>query len=623
MSPRPEAAAARAYEVVVWEGLSFCTPDGIELVADAYLPACNGSVVDTKFPTLLERTPYGRKLEPIPALAREAVSRGYVFVVQDVRGRGDSGGRFMFMMNDHDEGSDGESTVEWLRTQHWWNGSFATVGGSFSSANSTALAIRRPSGLVAQVQRDSGTNYYRWMYRNHGLALVGVLLPWAIKQGIISHEAQRDPAVRTAFERMNNEIDAFVPKLPIQRGKTDLSLAPDYEALLFDVIENGDDGEYWQHPIMRLEDHWDEYPEEVAVLLVSGWFAHHAAANLEKFRQFSSRTSAPVRLVMGPWIHSHYMGELTTAGDVDFGMEASRHGPVARLWLDFLDETVRGAPPTTRTSSVRYFVMGTGDGHRTPEGKLFYGGHWRESDTWPPVGTETVPFHFHLDGTLSRVGETSTDVAVYDYDPADPCPGIGSTNLQSDEHPGFVLPGPWDQRNRTDFAASRGSKDPLTNRADVVSFSTEPLSHSIEIAGEITARVFFSTSAADTDVVLKLVDVHPPSTDYPEGYALLLTEGMVRLRYRSGSGHAEPTVPGQVYELEIELTPTCTVIKAGHQLRLDITSSHFPAYDVNPNTGEPLGHHTHEVIASQRLHLGPQTPSQVLLPVRQGMGAQG
>jgi len=590
----------------------------VRLVADVYYPGRGRELLPHPVPVLLERTPYGRGSPRFEGFARAAVRAGYAFVIQDVRGRGDSEGHFHMMTNVPDEGLDGMDTWNWVTAQPWCDGRLGTVGGSFSAANQQAMALHRPPGLRAQVLRDAGTNYRQRMFRYHGAFNVGVALPWAIEHGLQSPEAQKDAAVRDALTAMRERSATWIDELPLKRGQSPLAAAPAYEDVYFTMLETADDTPYWHNPTVRLEGRWDEYPDDVAILMVSGWFAHHANANFDKLLELGRRSRQPVKLIVGPWVHSPAMLEATHAGEAEFGPAAAEEGPVNDTWLAWLDRYVSGrqdGPPPG--PALRYFVMGLGDGHRTAEGRIFHGGQWRSADRWPLPATLATPYYLHADGSLSTQ-RPPADAAprVYRYDPADPCPGIGASSLQSETFPAFVLPGPRDQRCRPGLSACRGSKRPLAERDDVLVFQTEPLAQACEVTGPLSVQLWVASSAPDTDFTAKLIDVYPASDEHPEGVALLLSEGILRMRYRDDRARGELIEPGRAYCVTIELNPTSNVFKAGHRIRLDISSSSFPEYDLNPNTGEPLGAHTHTQAATQTVFVDGLRASHIVLPLQ-------
>lgn len=608
--------------VRVHRGLPCTVRDGTVLVADLYLPPAGAAAT---FPTLLERTPYGRGLARFQAFGAEAARAGYAYLVQDVRGRGASQGRFHMMTNTPDEGLDGIDTWHWLREQAWCDGErMGMVGGSFSAANQQALALHGPQGLRAQVLRDAGTNYRQRMFRYHGAFNIGVTLPWAITHGLELATQRGDTAMQQALTTMRDDSARWIDLLPLRRGQTPLALAPVYEDVYFRMMEEADDTAYWHNPTVRLEGRWDEYPDDVALLLISGWFAHHANANLDKLRELGQRSARPVKLVMGPWVHSPLMLELTTAGEADFGPAAATEGPANRAWLRWLERYMHSDATMLEDGepALRYFVMGLGDGHRTPEGRVFHGGEWRSADTWPLPATQATPFYLHADGRLApERPATGAPARHYRFDPQDPCPGIGASSLQSEAFAAFVLPGPRDQVCRPSLAACRGSDRPLAERADVLVFQTEVLQQACEVTGPLMLDLWVASSARDTDFTAKFIDVYPPSAEHPEGVALLLSEGILRMRYRDGRGHAELIEPGQVYAVQVELNPTSNVFKAGHRIRIDISSASFPQYDVNPNTGEALGAHTHTVVAEQTLFMDGLRASHIVLPLQPASAA--
>lgn len=599
-------------EVVVERGRDLVTTDGVRLMMDVYRPALAGVAIDEPRAVILERTPYSRSHPRVSGFAHRAASRGFVFVAQDVRGRGDSEGTFGMLFGEPDEGSDGADTARWLHQQPWCDGRIATVGSSFSATNQQALALRKPPGLCVQILRDAGTNYYRRMLRYHGAANVGAILPWILDQAIASPDLQGNEDARAELQDMRAHLGEWIGRLPLRRSGSPLRHAPVYEDLYFALIETADDERLWHNAAARLEGRWDEYPTGVAVLLISGWFAHHCAANLDKYVEFDKRLEHPVAMVLGPWLHTPDMLEATTTGDCDFGAAAA-FGTVHDVWMEWLERHLADAPRSA-TPRVRYFLMGTGDGHRTGEGRIFHGGVWRSSASWPPAGSRETPLYLAGGGRLrfSPPRETN-DASGYAFDPHDPCPGIGSANLQITDAPDFVLPGPREQRCRPTMAACRGSAALLQERADVLVFQTEPLPRALEVTGSVVARLWVRTSAPDTDFVARLIDVYPPSAMHPGGLALGLCDGILRLRYRHRRPVGELVQPHALHEIEIELNPTSNLFKAGHRIRLDITSSAWPQYDVNPNTGELPRAGQATAIAVQSVHHDALHPSCIRL----------
>jgi len=311
------------------------------------------------------------------------------------------------------------------------------------------MALYHPPGFAAQFLRDSGTNYYRRMFRYHGAFRLGVMLPFCARQGVVGKEARTDPAVRAALVDMRDHLAPWLDKLPLLRGESPLALVPDYKAFYFKWLTEGDETSYWHNPSAWLEGRWDEYRTDVAVYMISGSYAHHIAANLDKLRDLGRRLSKPVHLQVGPWIHSGTMGDDSHAGDVEFGPDARAFGPALDLrlrWFDrFLKELPNGVddePP------LRLFVMGTGDGHRTPKAGCSTGATGGAPASGPCPKQSVCLFIFRRGGHLApKEAPLDTTPIRYDFDPTDPCPAIGG-NMQEAGVPDFLLGGPYDQLGR-------------------------------------------------------------------------------------------------------------------------------------------------------------------------------
>jgi predicted acyl esterase len=280
--------------------------------------------------------------------------------------------------------------------------------------------------------------------------------------------------------------------------------------------------------------------------------------------------------------------------------------------------------------------MGGGVGRRTPQGKLNHGGRWRFENEWPPARTKYTDFFLHSDGSLSTQPSTSNSPAKsYTFDPRHPVPTLGgsmcgimetseSTDLdqawrrlaspmQRLKH--IVATGPVHQQEAANVFGAQPPYPLLADRADVLAFATPPLTGPIEVTGSCVVELWVSSSAVDTDFTAKLVDVYPPSADYPGGYHMNLVDSIIRARFRNGWEREEFMTPDEVYRVRIELPPTSNLFAAGHRIRLDISSSNFPRFDINPNTGEPMGRHTRMIPAETTVYLDSERPSRVTLPV--------
>jgi predicted acyl esterase len=331
-------------------------------------------------------------------------------------------------------------------------------------------------------------------------------------------------------------------------------------------------------------------------------------------------------------------------GDVDFGPQSVwgvRHYFEEQLrwfdrWLKDVPNAVEREPP------VRIFVMGGGTGRRTPQGKLDHGGCWREEREWPPARTRSTPYYLHGDGSLRREPPGRDDLPRrYTFDPSHPVPTLGgslcglmelppdTSDLDSMWKP-FISPvarlrhivktGPTHQKEEPHVFGARPPYPLLADRPDVLVFQTPPLAEPVEVTGSAVVKLWVASTAVDTDFTAKLIDVHPPNADYPEGYHMNLVDSVIRTRYRNGWEKEKLMKPGEVYPVEIRLPPTSNLFAAGHCLRVDISSSNFPRLDVNPNTGEPVGRHTHLRKADNTVFLDQARPSHVVLPIIPGGG---
>jgi predicted acyl esterase len=273
-----------------------------------------------------------------------------------------------------------------------------------------------------------------------------------------------------------------------------------------------------------------------------------------------------------------------------------------------------------RDPPARIFVMGAGDGHKDKAGRLYHGGVWRTVASWPLPDTRFTEYYLQPDGGL-KPEPPPRDVppTIYTYDPRDPVPTIGGSFSSTT---GLVVPGAFDQRERpfttNPDSGVLGSKPPylpLRARPDVIVFQTEPLEQDMDVIGPIVVKLFASSTAVDTDFTAKLVDVYPPSKDYPLGFEMNLTDGILRARYRRSPEKPEFMKPGEVYEFRIETFPTANVFKRGHRIRVDISSSNFPRFDVNPNSGEPVGMSRRLVVADNAIYHTVGRASHVVLPI--------
>ncbi|MBI3506541.1 MAG: CocE/NonD family hydrolase [Proteobacteria bacterium] len=611
------------YEAVLDADVSVPMRDGIRLATDVYRPGRAGKPVEGRFPVILERTPYGKSAasrsertaaDPKPVgradIAGYFVAHGYVVVYQDCRGRHGSEGAFTKYL---DDGPDGYDTVAWLAEQPWCDGRIGTMGLSYAAHTQAALGCLAPPGLAAQVMDSGGfSSAYHGGIRQGG-AFELKQATWAFNHALQAPEIVRDPVRRAALEA--TDLRAWFARMPWRPGHSPLRFAPEYEAYLFEQWTHGDFDEYWKQVGIYMAGYYDQY-SDVPVILISSWYDAYTRTATDNFVGLRARKRGPVKLVLGPWTHGDR--SVTHAGDVDFGPEATIDGSLApdwrafRLrWFDrFLKNESNGAeadPP------VRIFVMGGGTGRRNAAGRLDHGGSWRSESDWPLPDTKWTKFHLHGDGGL-RIEPQPADAPplAYDFDPADPVPSIGGTMTSGQP---LMEGGAYDQVEHAGIYGCRPPYLPLSSRRDVLVFQTEPLTAPIEVTGPISIRLWIDSDCPDTDFTAKLIDVHPPNPDYPQGYAMNVTDGILRVRYRDSWERPTLMEPRAVYEIVVEPFPTSNLFAAGHCIRLDISSSNFPHFDVNPNSGEPEGRARLHRVARNRIHVDGDRRSHVLLPI--------
>lgn len=581
--------SSQAYSVHMDANVMMPMRDNVRLATNIYRPAVGGRPAPGEFPVLVERTPYDKNSSKLHMAGMFLARFGYVVAIQDCRGRFDSEGAFDTKhFRAQEEGPDGYDTIEWLARQPWSTGKVGTIGISQTGHNQQSAAVLRPPGLASQFIGDCALNNWRSPVRHNGALHQATSFRLALRMARDGPEALRDPRIARTLEQERKEIDKYRLLFPVRRGETPLAQVPDWEEWYFNTATQSDYGPFWSDPSSS-QDETKENWKDVPVCLTTGWYGHHLGQNLEKYLFLKSRLTSPVKLFIGPWQHMNIF-ESSTSGDVEFGVDAyQEHLDWVRLrWFDAtlkgLDTGILDGP------GLVYFLMGGGSGRRTARGKLVHGGRWKATEAWPPDEAEPIELHLHPDGTLqsesTAVQEAHSSLL---FDPRDPVPTIGGNFHGSDGVSLVGEGGPFDQRGYPDLLPYFKDEMPLALRNDVLVFSTPPLEEDLEIVGDITVRLWVSSSAKDTDFTAKLVDVHPPNDDFPRGYAMNIQDALMRMRYRGGRKVGELIEPDTVYELEIPLQATANLFRTGHRIRLDISSSNFPLYDVNPNTGGPLG----------------------------------
>ncbi|WP_430420372.1 CocE/NonD family hydrolase [Phenylobacterium sp.] len=599
--------------VTVQRDVMVAMRDGVKLATDIYRPADGDTPLPGPFPVILERTPYGKSQDTTrhasAAIARMLASHGYVVVFQDCRGRGGSQGDYVKYLSD---GQDGSDCCAWILAQPWCNGRIGAQGLSYGAH--TVGAMAGAGAPLSALFLDSGgfANAYQGGIRQGG-AFELKQVTWAYRAAFESPEVRDDPAKTAELQAV--DIKAWFKRWPWTRGNSPLSLVPEYEDYVFDQWEAGDFDGFWKQLGIYAEGYYDAFPK-APMTWMSSWYDPYPRTATQNYMALSRRTTAPVRLILGPWTHGN--NHQSFSGDVDFGPQAVLAGNLApdlttlrKRWFDrHLKGEANGVDDEPR---VRIFVMGGGSGRRNAEGRLDHGGRWRAEPDWPPPGARETAYYLHADGGLRpeppRVAKADRR---YTYDPARPTPSIGGTITSGQP---IMVGGAFDQREDERFFASETPGRALADRPDVLVFQTPPLAEDTEVTGPITAELWISSDAPDTDFTIKLIDVYPPNPDYPQGFAMNLTDGILRCRYRDSWETPSLMTPGRIYRIRVDAFPTSNLFKAGHRIRLDIASANFPHFDLNPNTGEPEGRWRRMRPARNVVHLDAAHPSHVVLPV--------
>lgn len=603
------AAAVRAedtrFDVVAETDVFVTARDGKRLATDVYRPARTKTPVAMRLPAILVRTPYDKARN-----AEEATwfaARGYVVVVQDCRGTGKSQGVLVKYL---DDGRDGFDTCEWLVAQPWSNGKIGTMGSSYLAHTQAALASMGAPGLATMVLDCGGfSNSYQGGIRQGG-AFELKQVTWALGSMKGSPELADDPARRKAAAAL--DMKAWFQSMPWKRGQSPMAIAPSIEDFVYEQWEHGSFDDYWKQPGIYAAGFYDRWPD-IPTLHISSWYDPYPRTATENFVALSKSKRQSTQLILGPWTHTEK--NKPYAGDVAFGPKAAMDGSIVAdyqtLRLDWFDRWLKGEPRPTR-STVQIFVMGGGSGRRDKDGRMDHGGRWRSETNWPLPGVQPTAMYLQPRSRLSATKPAAATPAItFDFDPSNPVPTIGGTVTNNE----IMLAGAYDQREDARFFGSSAPYLPLAARPDVLVFETDPLAQDVEVTGEIEAKLWISSDARDTDFTIKLIDVYPPSIDYPDGFAMNLTDGILRVRYRDSWENPKLLTPGQPVQITVSAFPTSNLFKAGHRIRLDISSSNFPHFDVNPNTGAPEGRGLDRRVARNTVYLDAKRPSHVILPI--------
>jgi uncharacterized protein len=600
-----ESFAAKAYpDVVRQQDIMVAARDEVMLATDIYRPATGNVPASERLPALLHRTPYDKSEPATVSIAETLAKHGYVVVVQDTRGRHHSQGIFEKYYSY--DAYDGYDTIEWVASRPFSNGKVGMYGTSYAAHTQADASKLAPPHLRALLLNMGGmANAWDHSVRYDGAFEMGRQLTWAWSQAL---DDAKDPVTKSMLSK--EDVTAWYAALPIRKGLSPLSIAPNYERYYLDEATHSDYDEHWDTLGMQWEKFYAQ-TADVPMMHVGGWYDIYLRGTIENWRRLAALKKSPMRLVIGPW--THHGNTATYAGDVDFGADAALKDFDTNFHLRWFDYTLKGVPtPGATQAPVRYFLMGTGDGHKDAAGRLYHGGEWRESKEWPPAESRAAIFYLHGDGSLSAHAPTSPEQAstVFQFDPAHPVPTIGGGVSKR------LKDGAYDQRERPDMPGSRPPYLPLRARNDVLVYESEILKQDVVLAGPVEVTLYASSTATDTDFTAKLIDVYPPSADFPTGFDMNLTDGIVRGSYRDRSETRQLLTPGKIYRMVIRPFDTANVVKKGHRIRLDISSSNFPRFDVNPNTGEPLGMNRLMKTAENTVYYDSSHPSAVKLYVQ-------
>ena len=548
-------------EVEVRSEVKIPMQDGVKLSANLFLPKAEGP-----FPVVLVRTPYGKGGEK-HSEGHFFASRGYAYVSQDCRGKGTSQGQWLPFMN---ETPDGHDTHKWILVQPWSNGKIGTAGGSYV-------------GFTQWMSAPDAGDYLKAMFPvvplvdPHGdIAYVGGAFQLSLMMG---WGARVSPA--TAVRGWTNDqwMDAC-RALPLATWDKVIDCEVQY---LRDWVAHPHFDEYWAKGSVR--NRWQNI--SVPIHAVGGWYDIFAKTTLDHVNAVRKNSRSSLardhqHVVMGPWVHG--ISRDGKVGDLDFGNDAVFDmRAVQSEWFDYWlkghKTSVADWPP------LKIFVMGRNQ--------------WRDEQEWPLERTQYTAYYFHGngsantldgDGTLSKIAPADETADRFVYDPNDPVPTLGGCNL-------MICPsGPRDQTK-------------AEHRQDVLVFTSETLARDLEVTGPVKAVLHAASTATDTDWTAKLVDVHPGGRPYN------ICDGIIRARYRESPDRPTPIEPGKTYRYEIDLWVTANVFLTGHKIRVEISSSNFPRFDRNPNTGHPFGADAELKKATQTVYHDADHPSHILLPI--------
>ncbi|MFJ4658755.1 CocE/NonD family hydrolase [Nocardia sp. NPDC088792] len=562
--------------------------DGVVLKADVYRPQTTGKV-----PVILMRTQYGKEEAQIQPSRYQTpdwfASHCYLVVVQDIRGQGASGGTFTEFQNDMNDGYD---SVEWAAALSGSNGKVGMYGSSYVGATQWLAAVSTPPHLTTIVPANTASDYYDgWTYEGGEFRLAFVE-PWAM--GTIGATAaldRGDKATAQQLQRDSGDYTRWLNFRPYQQFPPFHPGDPTVAPWFYDWIEHSSRDSFWKQWSIR-----DRYPNvKVPVLDFEGWYDAFLAGGTQNFSGMVAGGGTPEaranqRLVIGPWDHVGWgrPGANVSAPMLDtLGQVGS--SPINDLMLAWYDHFLKGKDDkVSGQPRVDYFLMGAN--------------RWKSATAWPLPNTRWTSYYLSGPGGVGlagRAGALSTDAPkaqqpdTYDYDPLDPVPSAGGHSCcGADSGP----QGPYDQYV-------------VEQRSDVLTYTTAPVSSDTEITGPVQLKLWAASTARDTDFTAKLVAVAP------DGSSINLNNGIIRTAYRDSLENPSPIDPGKPYQYTIDIWPTSYLVKAGYRIRVEVSSSDYPQFAPNPNTGEPFGRSANTQLATQTIYHDPDHQSALILPI--------
>lgn len=555
-------------------GVKVPMADNVCLSTNIYLPENN-----LPCPVILQRSPYGTNTEDMVKEAVSFVQEGYGVVLQDVRGRWDSDGEWYPFIN---EAKDGYDTLEWIGKQNWCDGNIGTIGASYLAMAQWQTATLKSKFLKAMAPKVGYSNFFHdWVYTGGAFQLAFNLRWIGIQMNTKTNQLQY------LWLPDDNHLKEIMNHLPIidMVNKAGRNSKP-WE----DWVNHSDYDEYWKN-LNPIAENYEKI--SIPVLGISAWYDIFLQGTLNNYIGVQSRGFEPgksnQKLLIGPWMH-FFTGNEQIIGDVDFSENVKID--IFQELLDWFDHWLKGKNNNTNNEDpVKIFLMGKNE--------------WKTHSDWPIPNTKYKNFYIHSKGKAnSSNGDGILDETVpindekfdtFIYDPSDPVPTTGGTGPAGGPVVSHVSSGP---KNHLQ----------IEKRKDILIYTTPPLEKNLEVSGPIQMILYAASNCLDTDFTCKLIDV------YPDGFCLNLAQGIIRARYRNSWENPELLSPGEINKYLIDMWSTSNFFYKDHKIRIEISSSNFPQFDRNPNTGNKFGMDSELKIATQKIYHNESYPSHIILP---------